>query len=100
MFLLLLCRTKNKETQPFDLTEPACLTDAAPASYIHGVHLFHREQLLHGVHLLLADEVGDGYHRPLTPVLPLHHHAIAKQLKRGVLVDAVPLGDARYRGGS
>lgn len=53
---------------------------------LQGVEFFHR------VDLLLADEVGDGHHRPLTPVLPLHHHPIAEQLQRGVLGDAVALG--------
>lgn len=49
-------------------------------------------EFFHRVDLLLADEVGDGHHRPLTPVLPLHHHPIAEQLQRGVLGDAVALG--------
>lgn len=74
----------------------AYFTDGALATHIHSVGLFHRQQLLHGVNLLLADEVGDGDHWPLTPVLPLHHHPVAEQLQRGVLIDAVPLGDVRY----
>lgn len=52
--------------------------------------------LFHGVNLLLADEVGNGCYRPLTPVLPLHHHPIAEQLQRRILGDAVPLGYVRY----
>lgn len=52
--------------------------------------------LFHGVDLLLADEVSNGRHRPLTPVLPLHHHSIAEQLQRRILGDAVPLGYVRY----
>lgn len=83
--------------KPFYLTKPIYCMDRALATYIHSTCLFHWEQLLHGVNLLLANEVGDGYHWPLTPVLPFHHHPIAKQFQCRVLIDAVPLGYVRYK---
>lgn len=52
--------------------------------------------LFHRVDLLLANEVSDGRHRPLTPVLSLHHHPIAEQLQCWILGDAVPLGYVGY----
>lgn len=66
------------------------------ATHIHSINLLHRVYLFHGVDLLLANEVSDGHHRPLAPVLPLHHHPIAEQLQCRILGDAVPLGYVRY----
>lgn len=66
------------------------------STHIQSIHLLHGLQLFHRVDLLLADEVSDGRHRPLTPVLPLHHHPIAEHLQCWILGDAVPLGNVRY----
>lgn len=65
-------------------------------THINSINLLQWVYLFHGVDLLLADEVSNGRHRPLTPVLPLHHHSIAEQLQRRILGDAVPLGYVRY----
>ncbi len=65
-------------------------------THIHRINLLRGVHLFHWVDLLLADEVSNGRHRPLTPVLPLHHHPIAEQLQRRILGDAVPLGYVRY----
>lgn len=61
------------------------------STYIQSINLLHRVQLFYWVDLLLADKVCDGGHRPLTPVLPLHHHPVAEQLQRRILGDAVAL---------
>ena len=54
-------------------------------THIHFIQLLQGVDLFDGVHLLLADEVGDGRHRPLAPILPLHHHSITEQLQCRVL---------------
>lgn len=75
-----------------------CFTDTVCmcVTHINSINLLQCVYLFHWVDLLLADEVSDGRHRPLTPVLPLHHHPIAEQLQRRILGDAVPLGYVRY----
>lgn len=67
-----------------------CVSDCV-CTHIYFVDLLQAVDFFDRVHFLLPDEVGDGRHRPLTSVLPFHHHPISEELEGRVLADPVAL---------